>query len=306
MMKKNIMVVSRVANLFGDKPLSTFAPCCVIKNTAQMLHLTYMDDEVSRNSAQSRSAQNHSIHNIEYIDRDYYSLSVEEVVAMFTEAGVPRSTRTIQHYCKINELDNQTHKVGNHDKYFINRQSALDKIEATQQMERLAQMRDISREETPLRDIAHQQNQHNLHDANARQAPQDNTQRANTIPDNKPDNQDETERKIAQMKEFADKAIDALQGQLKSITEAKEVIEEANREANQKLIDKDTQLAIKEKEMIKQKEVTGFLYSYAYKMENEGVFKRAWKKISGKKKLLPDPSEGYQLDEVVDDLPKLE
>ena len=84
------------------------------------------------------------------------------------------------------------------------------------------------------------------------------------------------------------------------------VLKEANREANQKLIDKDTQLAIKEKEMIKQKEATGFLYSYAYKMENEGVFKRAWKKISGKKKLLPDPSEGYQLDEVVDDLPKLE
>jgi hypothetical protein len=271
-----------------------------------MLHLEDMEDEVSRNSAQSRFDENNSIHNIDYIDRDYYSLSVEEVVAMFTEAGVPRSTRTIQHYCKIKEIDNQTHKVGNHVKYFMNRQSALDKIEATQQMERLAHMRDISREENPLRDTAHQQNQHNLNDASSRHTPQPNTQRAGDTLEIKPDNQDETERKIAQMKDFADKAIDALQGQLQSVTVAKELLEQVNREANHKLIDKDTQLAIKEKEMIRQKEATGFLYSYAYQMENEGAFKRVWRKISGKKKLLPDPSEGYQLDEVVDDLPKLE
>ena len=274
-----------------------------------MLHLTYMYDEPARSSAQSDVDENGYIHEVEHIDRDHYSLSIDDLVTLFAQAGVPRKKRTIQDYCQMGEIEAVRHKAGKSTPYFANRQSALRKIEETVQIDRLAQMRAGSQISASPHPDAHNTNQQVFNDAEEREGAQSTTQDAELRDDIKPSNSDDEERNTAQVSAIAEKAIEALNSQLasvqKSLEEARLEAQKQNEEANAELFKKEEELSKREIELLKQKEATGFLYSYAHKMENEGAFQRAWRNLTGKK-LLPDPSKGYNLEEVTNNLPRLE
>ncbi|MCH7634282.1 MAG: hypothetical protein IIA36_06265 [Proteobacteria bacterium] len=99
-----------------------------------------MDDTIndtSRNDAAER-------------DQARHTLSAEETSVIFAEAGVPRSVRTVQRYCKKGHLACITIDTEISEKYLIDRNSVERRIKELQQLDRILRstVDATSREET--------------------------------------------------------------------------------------------------------------------------------------------------------------
>ncbi len=99
-----------------------------------------MDDTIndtSRNDAAER-------------DQARHTLSAEETSVIFADAGVPRSVRTVQRYCKKGHLDCITIDTEISEKYLIERNSVERRIKELQQLDRILRstVDATSREET--------------------------------------------------------------------------------------------------------------------------------------------------------------
>ncbi len=68
-------------------------------------------------------------------DVSRYSLSVEEVVLLFVDAGLPRSERSIQHACKRGHFDAILGGKENGQRYFITLESVDRRIQELKQIE---------------------------------------------------------------------------------------------------------------------------------------------------------------------------
>ncbi len=99
-----------------------------------------MDDTIndtSRNDAAER-------------DQARHTLSAEETSVIFAEAGVPRSVRTVQRYCKKGHLACITVDTEISEKYLIDRNSVERRVKELQQLDRILRSTGdaTSREET--------------------------------------------------------------------------------------------------------------------------------------------------------------
>lgn len=99
-----------------------------------------MDDTIndtSRNDAAER-------------DQARHTLSAEETSVIFADAGVPRSVRTVQRYCKKGHLHCITIDTEISEKYLIDRNSVERRIKELQQLDRILRstVDATSREET--------------------------------------------------------------------------------------------------------------------------------------------------------------
>ena len=99
-----------------------------------------MDDTIndtSRNDAAER-------------DQARHTLSAEETSAIFADAGVPRSVRTVQRYCQKGHLACITVDTEISEKYLIDRNSVERRIKELQQLDRILSSTGdaTSREET--------------------------------------------------------------------------------------------------------------------------------------------------------------
>ncbi len=99
-----------------------------------------MDDTIndtSRNDAAER-------------DQAQHTLSAEETSVIFADAGVPRSVRTVQRYCKKRHLDCITIDTEISEKYVIDQNSVERRIKELQQLDRILRstVDATSREET--------------------------------------------------------------------------------------------------------------------------------------------------------------
>jgi len=83
-------------------------------------------------------------------DQARHTLSAEETSVIFADAGVPRSVRTVQRYCKKGHLDCITIDTEISEKYLIDRNSVERRIKELQQLDRILRSTGdaTSREET--------------------------------------------------------------------------------------------------------------------------------------------------------------
>ena len=83
-------------------------------------------------------------------DQARHTLSAEETSVIFADAGVPRSVRTVQRYCKKGHLDCITIDTEISEKYLIDRNSVERRIKELQQLDRILRstVDATSREET--------------------------------------------------------------------------------------------------------------------------------------------------------------
>jgi hypothetical protein len=68
------------------------------------------------------------------LDTSKYTLSVEEVSRLFSNAGVPRSPRTIDRYCKAGHLVCMKIETERNEKYLITPDSVTERIKELQQV----------------------------------------------------------------------------------------------------------------------------------------------------------------------------
>src|SRR5437588_3191160 len=67
------------------------------------------------------------------LDPSKYTLSAEEASRLFSNAGVPRSPRTIDRYCKSGHLVCKKIDTERNEKYLITRESVIARIKEVQQ-----------------------------------------------------------------------------------------------------------------------------------------------------------------------------
>jgi hypothetical protein len=91
------------------------------------LQLCFMPDEVNAqlNTGLDMSRQT---------DPSKYTLAVEEASRLFSEAGVPRSPRTIDRYCKARHLVCMKIETERNEKYLITQDSVTERITELQQV----------------------------------------------------------------------------------------------------------------------------------------------------------------------------
>ena len=111
-----------------------------------------MDDTIndtSRNDAAER-------------DQARHTLSAEETSVIFADAGVPRSVRTVQRYCKKGHLACITVDTEISEKYLIDRNSVERRIKELQQLDRILRstVDATSREETRHAAAGHATSRH--------------------------------------------------------------------------------------------------------------------------------------------------
>lgn len=83
-------------------------------------------------------------------DASHYSLTIEEAVLLFEEAGLPRSKRSIQKACKRGHLDCTLGETNTGQRYFITGDSVHRRIEELKQIES-RESRDDSRTDADRR-----------------------------------------------------------------------------------------------------------------------------------------------------------
>ena len=83
-----------------------------------------------------------------------YSLSIEEAVAMYERAGLPRTLRTIQRYCAKNHLDSHRIDTAYGEKYLITPASILKHIAYIEEVRQATASRDEPR---PAATTSHQE-----------------------------------------------------------------------------------------------------------------------------------------------------
>ena len=67
-------------------------------------------------------------------DQSLYTLDVDQASALFSDAGVPRSPRTIDRYCKSGHLVCMKIDTERNEKYLITRESVTERIKELQQV----------------------------------------------------------------------------------------------------------------------------------------------------------------------------
>lgn len=93
-------------------------------------------------------------------DTSRHTLSVEEAAALFAAAGIPKSIRTIQRYCRANILDCIRTDTELGDKYLIDRPSVdrrIDELKRFQEMlaaTPVATRRDTTRPDASRHDVS--------------------------------------------------------------------------------------------------------------------------------------------------------
>ena len=88
-------------------------------------------------------------------DKAQHTLSAEETSVLFAEAGVPRSVRTIQRYCKNKHLTYTSVDMELGEKFLIDRNSVERRIKELQQLDRvLRSTGDATRREETRHDAA--------------------------------------------------------------------------------------------------------------------------------------------------------
>ena len=93
-------------------------------------------------------------------DTARYTLTVEETSGIFAEAGVPRSIRSVQRYCKMGHLDCISVDTEISEKYLIDHNSVDRRIKELQQVDRImrstgdATRREPTRQNAAERDMS--------------------------------------------------------------------------------------------------------------------------------------------------------
>ena len=67
-------------------------------------------------------------------DQSLYTLDVDQASALFSQAGVPRSPRSIDRYCKSGHLVCMKIETERNEKYLITSESVAERIKELQQV----------------------------------------------------------------------------------------------------------------------------------------------------------------------------
>src|ERR687884_706749 len=81
---------------------------------------------------------------------DDYSLSIEDAVALYARAGLPRTPRTIQRYCANNHLDCRRVEIPYGEKYLITPASVAKHIAYIEETRQTLAGRDAPRPVAPV------------------------------------------------------------------------------------------------------------------------------------------------------------
>src|SRR5579864_7566441 len=85
---------------------------------------------------------------------ELYSLSLDEVVDIFEEAGLPRTLRAIQRYCAVGKLDSHKVETPTGEKYLVTPHSVERLIKYIKEVSRPdATGRDNSRQDATVRTL---------------------------------------------------------------------------------------------------------------------------------------------------------
>lgn len=108
-------------------------------------------DSMSRPDAPSRDETRHGV---PQGDNEKYSLTVSQASLLFANAGVPRSERTVQRFCKRSDLDCQMVDLEYTRSYMITKSSIERRIVELQQIQSFKQTthRDTPRPDASRRD----------------------------------------------------------------------------------------------------------------------------------------------------------
>ena len=98
------------------------------------------------------------------IDPAHFTMTVEDASARFADAGLPRSTRSIQRYCQRGHLSCTTVDTEISEMYLIDADSVERRIKELQQIEFVTRAPGVSRQDAPRRDMSR-------HDATVRDTP---------------------------------------------------------------------------------------------------------------------------------------
>lgn len=87
-------------------------------------------------------------------DTSHFNLTVEEASARFSDAGLPRSVRSIQRYCQRGHLTCTTVDTEISEMYLIDPSSVERRIKELQQIENIGRASHLSRQAAPSRDMS--------------------------------------------------------------------------------------------------------------------------------------------------------
>ena len=96
---------------------------------------------------------NVSRHDATQHDMSRHTLTIKQASLLFSQLGVPRSPRSVQRFCELNNIDAIRVKGEKTERYFINRESVERYAQELQQLENISHIEDdIARHEAPQRD----------------------------------------------------------------------------------------------------------------------------------------------------------
>lgn len=87
-------------------------------------------------------------------DTSHFTMTVEEALVHFTDAGLPRSERTIQRYCQRGHLTCTLVDTEISEMYLIDPSSVERRIKELQQIENISRASQLSRQDAPSRDTS--------------------------------------------------------------------------------------------------------------------------------------------------------
>ena len=88
-------------------------------------------------------------------DTSRHTLTIKQAAGLFAELGVPRSPRSIQRFCELNNIDCIRVKGEKTERYFINRPSVERYAQELKQLENISRIEnDTSRHDAPQRDVS--------------------------------------------------------------------------------------------------------------------------------------------------------
>ena len=99
------------------------------------------DDNQREEAATSRDLSRH----VATSDESEYSLSIEDALALYEAAGLPRTMRSIQRYCAKGDLDAHRFETPFGEKFMIKPASVERHIAYVREVRSVATSRDLSR-----------------------------------------------------------------------------------------------------------------------------------------------------------------
>src|ERR1022692_4472135 len=97
--------------------------------------------------------QDMSRHDATQHDMSRHTLTIKQASRLFSELGVPRSPRSIQRFCELNNVDSIRVKGEKTERYFINRESIERYAQELKQLENISHIEDdVARHDATQRD----------------------------------------------------------------------------------------------------------------------------------------------------------